>query len=329
MTRSVKKENFLSTGFQGRLHRWAKDEHAVGLDVHAGRIVASHFIEYHGELLLNTLAAETCDPDLSEKELAHAIHSFWKKHKLPTRTVCTCLHTPSLIARFFAYTNVDQDELPRVLSLEAEEALQLSLEDIALSWHLNPEKQTGEISGALVAAPRKTVRNHIKLIQAAGLYPINVEIDCSAVINLYDFLSTDADLAPVCLINLTAQMAGIVILSGGSAYPRIVFSSNPNGWQDNLDYLIENMKSALLHYQLKIKGDPVSKLLLAGDPQSNHFRERITEATGIPVENWNPISAEKMPRSAHSKKILSTEEMKDFNLSTALGLGLHHPKREL
>ena len=319
----------MSTGFQGRLHRWAKDEHAVGLDVHDGQIVASHFVEHDGELLLNALAAETIDPALSEKELAHVIHTFWKKHKLPTRTVCTCLHTPSLIARFFAYTNVDQAELPRVLSLEAEEALQLPLEDIALSWHLNPEKQTGEISGALVAAPRKTVRSHIKLIQTAGLYPINVEIDCSAVINLYDFLGTDADLAPICLINLTSQMAGIVILSGGSAYPRIVFSSNRNGWKNNLDYLIENIKNALLHYQLKIKGEPISKILLAGDSQPDQFIRDIAKGMTLPVESWTSISAEKLPRSAHSKKTLSTEEMKGFNLSTALGLGLRHPKREL
>ncbi len=323
------KKTFLTSGLSGRLHRWANDEHAVGLDMYAGHIVASHFVEHNGKLMLNALAAETCDPALSEKELAHKIHSFWKKHKLPTRTVCTCLHSPTLIARFFSYTNVDQDELPRVLSLEAEEALQLPLEDIALSWHLNPEKQTHEISGTLVAAPRKTVRNHIRLIQAAGLYPINVEIDCSAVINLYDFLNTKTNRSPVCLVNLAAQMAGIVILSGGAAYPRLVFSSNATGWQDNLDYLVENIKSALLHYQLKIKGDPVSKLLLAGDPQPNHFRERISEAGGIPVKSWDPASEENIPRPIHSKKIISAEDMKTFNLATALGLGLHHPKGKL
>jgi len=324
-----KKQKWTDRGLPGRLHHWAKDEHAVGLDINDGQIVASHFVEHKGDWTLGTLAVETVDPNLSEKELTHTIHTFWKKHKLPTRTVCTCLHTPSLIARFFSYTNISEDELARVLSLEAEEALQLPLEDIALSWHLNPAKQTGCISGALVAAPRKTVSDHIRLMQASGLYPVNVEIGCSAVINLCDFLSTEADLATVCLVNLTAHMAEIVILSGGSAYPRIVFSSSEKGWQDNLDYLIENMKSALLHYQLKIKGDPVNKLRLIGGSQQNTFTERITEALSIPVERWDLTSERKIAPFLQSKEGFPTEEINAVNLAAGLGLGLRRPKREL
>jgi len=329
MENLTQKEKILRTGLSGRLHHWMKDEHAVGLDVNDGQIVASHFIRQKGELLLNALAAESVDPALSEKELARAIRSFWKKHKLPTRTVCTCLHASDLIARSFSYGNVSMDELPRVLTLEAEEALQLPLEQIALSWHLNPSNGNSDISGTLTAAPRRTVQSHIKRMQASGLYPINVEINGSAVINLYDFLNTETKPSPVCLINLTSHMAGIVILSGESTYPRIVFSSSPNGWQDNITYLIQNIDSALLHYQLKIKGEPISKILLTGDPQPDPFMKKIAEGMSLPVEKWNPISEEKIPATTHLKKTLSAEEMKPFNLTTALGLGLRHPKGEL
>jgi len=329
MNPSSKKEKLLNSGLSGRLHRWAENEHAVGLDVNDGQIAASHFIEKNGAPVLHALAAEKIDPALSGKELAHCIRTFWKKHKLPTRTVCTRLHSPSTIARPFSYTNVLSKELPRVLSLEAEEALQLPFEEISLSWNLNPAKQNGEISGALIAAPRKTVRNHIKLIQSSGLYPINVEIDCSAVINLYDFINKDSEPDPICLINLTSHMADIVTLVNGAAYPRILYSSTQNGWANHLDYLIENIESALLHYQLKIKGDPVHKLLLTGQPLPNEAMNRFIEAMSISVKRWNPTSEKKMLTSAHLKKIISPEEMTSFNLSTALGLGLRHPKREL
>jgi len=326
MTHSGEKERWRDRGLPGRLYHWAKDEHAVGLDVHDGQIVAAHFVEHGGELLLNALATETIDPALSEKELAHCIRSFWKKHKLPTRTVCTCLHTPSLIARSFSYSNVLFDELPHVLSLEAEEALQLPLEQIALSWHLNPEKKSSEISGALVAAPRKTVSDHIRLMQASGLYPVNVEIGCSAVINLYDFLAGGADHSTVCLVNLTAHMAEIVILSAGAAYPRIVFSSNEAGWQNNLEYLVANIESALLHYHLKIKGDPVTKLLLSGSAQQSRLRDRIDEAVSVPVEYWSLRGEEKTAPFFESKQ--SPKETAEANLATGLGLGLRRPKKE-
>jgi len=329
MNALAKKEKWRNRGLSGRLHHWVKDEHAVGLNVHDGHIVASHFTKHNSGLLLNALAMETYDPALSDKELARCIRTFWKKNKLPTRTVCTSLHTPSLIVRAFSYTNVLPDELHRVLSLEAEEALQLPLERISLSWHINPEnrKNEKEITGVLIAAPRKTVLQHIKLIQAAGLYPVNVEFDCSAVINLYDFLNENTEPSPVCLVNLTTNMAGIVVLSNGSAHPRIVYSGSENGWQDNLDYLIENIDSALLHYQLKTTGDPVSKLLLTGNTLHNKEVERIADAMTVPVERWNLNSEDKMARLHLSKSVKLPEEMDAFNLATGLGLGLRYPKR--
>ena len=58
----TKKENLLNSGLSGRLHRWAKNEHAVGLDVNDGQIVASHFTGHNGGLLLDALAMETVDP---------------------------------------------------------------------------------------------------------------------------------------------------------------------------------------------------------------------------------------------------------------------------
>jgi len=331
MNLSAKKDKFLSSGIPARLHQWAKDEHAVGLDVHGGRITASHFIRHNSDVVLDVLATETYDPALSEKELAHCIRSFWKKYKLPTRTVCTCLHSTALIARFFSYTNIRKEELPQVLSLEAEESLQLPAEKIALSWQLNPAntEHAGEISGTLIAAPRNAVAEHINLIKAGGLYPINVELDCSAVINLYDFLNPGADRSTVCLVNLTSHMASIVILSNGAIFPRIVFSSSEKGWVDNLEYLIENIESALLYYQLKIKGYPVTKLLLTGYPRRNNFMERIADAMTVPVESWDLYIEEKIEHIIRTEMGAPAEEIEAFNLATGLGLGLRHPKREL
>lgn len=330
MDLSAKKEKWLNSGLQGRLHRWIKDEHAVGLDVYNGQIVATHFAEHSGELHLAALATEQVDPALSDKELARCIRAFWKKNKLPTRTVCTSLHTPSLIVRSFAYTNVLSDELHRVLTLEAEEALQLPIEQISLSWHLNPlsSENKNEISGALVAAPRNKVLRHIKLLQAAGLYPVNVEIDCSAVINLYDFMARDEYPAPVCLVDLTASMAGIVILANGSAWPRIVFSGSEEGWRNNLGYLVENIESALLHYQLKTTGKPVGKLRLTGDRLQDETLEKINQALSIPAERWS-LSPEKIRSLTRLEKFDLPGEVETFNLATSLGLGLHHPKKEL
>ncbi len=329
MTHSQADKTRESVSFAGRMQRWLKDEHAVGLDICDGRVVAAHFVQRKGGLQLDALATVTYSPDLSEKKLAQTIHAFWKQNKFPTRTVCTCLHSPSLIARSFSFTNVLESELENVLSLQAEEALQLPLDEVSFSWQFNPAPdRTDRISGTLIAVPRRVVRSHIRMINAAGLYPVNVEIACSAIINLYAFTAPQNS-APVCLVSLTSHMAGIVMLGNGAAWPHLVFSSNNAGWGGNLSYLIENIKSALLHCQLKIKGAAASKLLLTGSEPLEKLVPPIAQQTGLPVEIWNPFEARHIQLAKPLKKNLLQDDPESPNLAVGLGLGLHHPKMEL
>jgi Tfp pilus assembly PilM family ATPase len=329
MTHSETDKTKESVSFSGRMQRWLKDEHAVGLDICDGRAVAAHFVEHKGGLLLNALATETFDPGLSEKKIAQRIRSFWKQNQFPTRTVCTSLHSPSLIVRSFSFTNVLESELENVLSLQAEEALQLPIEDVSFSWQLNPDAdRTEKISGTLIAVPRRVVRSHIRMITAAGLYPVNVEIACSAIINLYAYSTPQAS-APVCLVSLTSHMAGIVMLANGASWPRVVFSSNNCGWGGNLSYLIESIKSALLQYQLKAKGAPASRLLLTGSEPLEKLVPPLAQQTGLPVEIWNPFETQHIQLAKHLKKNTFPDDPASPNLAVGLGLGLHHPKKEL
>lgn len=315
-----------------RIHRWIQNEHAAGLTIHDGRITAAHFIQRANGLELDRMTSRITDPAISPRHLVQEIRSFWKANRIPTRTVCTCIHTHSQIVRAFSYTNLLRDELPRVLELEAEEALQLPLNEIALSWHINPTlpgKNEG-LAGVLVAAPRKAVKKHIKLIKAAGLYPINVEISCSALINLYNYLAVEETATkPVCLIDLTAHTATIVILYAGGAYPRFVLSTNEEGWSNNIDYLASSIRNTLLNFGLKMSEETIDRLLIIGSPQQEHFIEKLSAAVDEPIETWNPFMNSPIQLSKPLQKILSPTEAKLMNSPAAVGLALRHPKLEL
>lgn len=317
------------TGLTGRLHQWFKDEHAVGLDIGGGVVAAAHFARQKDGLVVDALAAEKTPPNLSIKEQAQCLHAFWRKHKLPTRTVCTSLHSPSLIVRSFSYTNVLENELKNVLPLEAEEALQLPQDDISFSWQLNPlSDRKNEISGTLIAAPRSIVRDHIRMIKAAGLYPVNVEIACSAVINLYAFARPEVT-APVCLVNLNSRLADIVIVSGKTVLPRVVLSSNPDGWNRGLDHLSDSIQSTLLHYQLKLKGAPIARLLLSGGERPAELAAQLSACTEVPVETWNPFASGKIRLEKHLQQSAAAGGDDRSHLAVCLGLGLRHPKHKI
>ncbi len=119
------------------------EEDVAGLDINYGRVVASHFSRTGSDLWMDRLAAGEFSPQLSDRQIAAWLRSFWKKEKLPTRTVRTCLHSRSLIVRYFNYRNLNIDELPQTLSLEAEEAPAAAVDELVFDRHLNPpEKQS-------------------------------------------------------------------------------------------------------------------------------------------------------------------------------------------
>ena len=302
-------------------------EHAIGLDISYGRMAAAFFVEGN-PTVLKRLAVAEYDPDLPDKELARKIRAFWKKEKLPSRTVCTCLHSRALAIRPFSYKNLTREDLPHALMLEAEEALQKKPEEIAMDWHLaptGPDEETGlrtELFGLLAAAPRKTVQRHLNLIKAAGLYSISVEPSCSAAHRCYAFLRHDQAPEPVCLINLADRTADIVVCSNGNCYPRTLFSAD-GGWKNNLNYLAGNIQDALLYYELKGRHAPIRQIVLTGSlPDPAGLIARLQQTTTLPVGILDVFNGlEKTgTRLDIFRDIPST-----YSLTTALGLGLRRP----
>ena len=301
-------------------NRWQED--VIGLDINHGRIVASHFSIHDNQPVLDRLALGEFSPGLSNRQMAASIRSFWKKEKLPTRTVRTCLHSRSLVIRYFQYQNLTVDELAQTLLLEAEEVLQQPAEKLCIDWHLNPFEDVTpnhltKLSGILVAAPRETVTRHLKLIQDAGLYSINVEISCSALYNFYSYFNEGDDPAPICLINLADQTADIVMLSDSGLYPRTLVSSD-NCWKDNTGYLLENIQNALLYYHLKTKQHPIEKIVLVGRiPDHENFHQALAEKTELPV---SILDINSKPRMFINNRVLSIPST--FNVATGIGLAL-------
>lgn len=312
------------------IKQWERED-VVGLDVNDGRVVASHFTFKKNKPILKQLAVGEYDSQLPDRQISRAIREIWKREKLPTRTVQSCLHSRSLIVRYFRYENLNSDELPQALALEAEEALQQPSDEICMDWQLNPSRpavsnEQTELSGTLIAAPRKTVIRHLNLIKAAGLYSIRVETSCSALSNLYSFLTKDQPPPPVCLINLTERTADIIMRSNGSNYPRTLFSANER-WEENTSYLLENIQNALLYYHLKLKQPPIEKVLLTGRiSKPDELQRELSKETTLPVEILDPCSA---PQLGTQHLSLDRSKPNPCNLVTGVGLGLRRTDYEL
>jgi hypothetical protein len=308
-----------------------KGEHAIGLDINQDRIVATHFIHTGQGLMLDQLAVKEYVPGSPDKVIAKHIRELWKSRKFSTHTVCSCIRSHAHIVRYFRYNNLTLAELPQALALEAEESLQLPPGDVVMDWCLNnPDGAEGiqteeALSGVLIAVPRQQVLQHIHLLRAGGVYPVNIEVSCSALTNLCQFMAPSVTQSSVCLINLAERSADIVILSNGESYPRTLFSVKDR-WEDNMEYLLENIKDALLYYHLRGKKTPVKKILLTGRmPDLPALVDRLAKATALPVEVPDLCSD---PRLSPAIRKEPAELLKNCNLVTGLGLGLRKPQNE-
>lgn len=268
-------------------------------------------------------------PDASDDEIVQAVRKLWKKSGIPTRTVCVGLQSRSLCLKYFSYPDLSQGELQSALSLEAEETLQMSPEQMVLDWHINrpkndPYTQLGEqLQGVLVAVPREQANRQLVLVKKAGLYPVIMDVGCTALCNLFLALRGDkvSRESGVCVVNLSRFSADVSILYNDHyIYPRTIISRSAE-WASKVQYLIENISDALLYYHVKVDKTPVTQLVLTGFvPEDPAFVAQIHDTIGLPTEVWSPLRDDNFIVGGKIKESNVVTPL----LTTSLGLALRN-----
>ena len=310
----------------------AQNESIAGINLTDGVVSVARVVR-HGRQKISLTHGGWMEyaPDASEEEIAKVIRTLWKKTKMPTRTVCVGLQSHSLCLKYFKYPDLAPRELTSALHLEAEETLQLPPEQIMLDWHINrprnnPYTQLGEqLQGVLVAVEKKQVNRLLNLIKMAGLYPVLMDVGCTAICNLYlalrgETVNTDS---AVCVVNLSRYNADISILYNDHyIYPRTIISRSAE-WESKVQYLIENISDALLYYHVKVDKTPVTQLVLTGHvPSAPEFVAQIHDMIGLPTEVWSPLRDENFRIAAGVKS--KKQDAASPLMITTLGLGLRN-----
>ncbi len=267
-------------------------ETVVGLDVGERFITAAQLADLGGTL--QVVNAGWCEVPLeaSPEARAAAIRDLWSRNGFGSKTVCACLHHPSMAMRCFHYPALEAESLEAALWLEAEEMLQAGRDDIRMDWHCCPmhNGRTAEgTEGLLVAAPRAVVEGHLRLLRDAGLFPIVFDVAGLALANLYIAVH-GAPAEPLCLVNVSTHSADIAILYGDHCiYPRLVYS-HTGPWSAALGYLAGNVSDALKYFQFKLRREAVREVVVTGSLAGDEtFCTRFAEQLPAPVRTWDPI----------------------------------------
>jgi Tfp pilus assembly PilM family ATPase len=306
-------------------------EDVVGLDIGDGYVAAAKVRPGSGRFLRVTHAGcVRYGSGAPRKEIASAIRDLWRRCRMPTYTVCSCLRSPSVAVRHFRHSALSQSELESALRLQAEEALHKPAGDVVVDWVIDPDGAGAANGGGgdaregvFVAAARHEVQDHLSLLEAAGLFPIIVDTTSLAVANLFLRLERHAaEEETVCVAHVHGHSADIVVLHGGGAvYPRTLFF--PASMHDGApEFLSSHINDELRYFQYKLRKPAVTRLYLSGQTQGRgKLTELLSEKTEVPVEPWDPMQSVKLGRG---KAVvgLDGDSPDPGVMITCLGLGL-------
>ena len=233
-----------------------------------------------------------------------------------------------MVMRYFKIPAMSLAELKSTLTLQAEEALQLTQDKMSVDWHVQKRSQGDSVAGnpmiegILAAAPVKDVERQLSILSLAGLDPVIVDVRAMAVANLFILLDDHAGEASVCLVNMTPHSADVIVIRKlGGIYPYTVFC-RASTWEQSPGFLSENIRDVLKYSEFKLDWDSAKRVLLTGEvPESGAFIEQLRKDLNVPVEVWNPLEAMTI-KNQHVKDALAESPASDQLLVPALGLAL-------
>lgn len=305
-------------------------EPVVGIDIGDRVVTAARVqVQKDGQLVLTHAGMQEYAANATDARIAHAIRALWRSAGLSCYTVASCLRSQLVCLKHFRLHGIRDPEMESALKIEAEEALQMPQDRIAMDWHVtrshasaHPADEAAEFEGLLVAAPAADVQRHLSILRMAGLYPVVLDVGALAVSNLYHAVRRgQPGKSGVCLVSLGHRVADIAVLyDSSSVYPRTIFSRAAD-WDAAPDFLATNIQDVLKYYQFKLRQQPLDKIMLCGHiPVRPDFIPRLETGTGMRVEVWNPANA--MKHGFRTSRLLAHDGEQRIGPALAASIGL-------
>ena len=307
---------------------WSTSDIA-GIHLGDSHITAAR-VERKGDVIpvITHVGCVSYDASASEKDIAGVLKSLWRSARMPTKMVCASLRSPSLVMRYFRMPTMSETEMRSALTLQAEEALQLTRDKLSVDWSLqerpkgNAEAVNPMIEGILAASPSKDVERQLEILTLAGLDPVIVDVRAMAVANLFLLLDEQIGESSVCLVNMSPHSADVIVIRRlGGIYPYTVFC-RASTWGDAPGFLAENIRDVLKYSEFKLDWDSVKRVLLTGEvPESKAFIEQLKTDLNLAVTVWNPLEVMTLKDQRVKEKVLELASTASL-LVPSLGLAL-------
>ena len=173
--------------------RGTRTKKLVGLKIGASQIAAARVVN-NGAPELVQVAREELDADLvvggelrEPEELAQALRSFFRKHKLPRQGVRLGISNNRVGVRIFEIAGIhDEKQLANAIKYRAQETLPIPVEDAALDYQILGERvdEEGVLHRRvlLVVAYRDLIDRYVAACKKAGIRLVGIDLEAFALL---------------------------------------------------------------------------------------------------------------------------------------------------
>lgn len=292
-----------------------------------------------------------------QQALAESIKNLLKEARITTNRVVTALPESQIFTRVVEMPQLSKQEMESAIDYEAEQYVPIPISEVRLTWQVissrvGPDKKT-IMDVLLVAAPKNLIEKYLNILKTAGLNPVSLETETTAVIRA--LVQRIAGSPTTLVVSIGASTTDLTIVSdfqikftrsiatGGMALARGV--ANDLGFE--LDQAIEYMKTygldatqlegkvmqaikpvfdvivneirrAIAYYTGKHPDKPVKRVVLAGGTAKlPGMVIYLAEALGLEVQIGNPWDGIALPPGMSQKLI---EEGTSYSVAVGLAL---------
>ncbi len=264
--------------------------------------------------------------DKEYQALGEAIKKLFKDAKIAGKNVTIALPETSVFTRILKFPLLNDQEIASAVKWEAEEYIPIPLKDAVVEHVILERQEVGnppQVLVLLIAVTKELVERYVKVAGFAGLNVVSVETELMAMVRstapidktavLIDFGAHSTDLAIAKQGQLFFSRS---IPTAGDAFTRAVaqtlgvsveqaeeykktYGLSPEALEGKVGQSLipvfrvvaEEIKKALHYYQLEVRGEAVSSILISGGTAGlPGVASELTKMLGIEVAVANPFA---------------------------------------
>lgn len=264
----------------------------------------------------------TSDSKMDQDKIAELIRQLVRENRVSLKNVVVGLSASKVFATVITTPKLDNTQLAKAIRYQAEQYIPMALDQVKLDWAVVDQSKDGkQLEVLLVAAPNTVVDKYVGILEKAGLEPLALEANATAVaralmpsnnlaVVVVDFGSLESDISIVwnnaprlvrsvsvggtTLVRSVAQNLGLDEVQANQFTFKFGLTQSKLEGQvfkaikPTLDNLVSEIEKSAKYFNGRYPDVKLEKLVITGATSSlPELGPFLANSTGLPVEFGN------------------------------------------